>query len=113
MKQPQSSCKLFCHFTEGQQRKKIIIKKAKKRRRRKKKEEEEAQALDRRQKNPEFNGKWESIHTSQKSKMLSHRAIWITSIINLHFPGQSFLLIYIYTYNHCAYYIDERHNIGD
>jgi len=30
VKQPQSSCKLFCHFTEGQQRKKIIIKKRKK-----------------------------------------------------------------------------------
>ena len=36
--------------------------------------------------------------------------LWIASLDNLYWQGKSYLLIYTYTYNHCAYFIHERHN---
>ena len=66
---------------------------------------------DRRSKNPKFNGK-----TTVDSRELSSQDMGSIrccesphSIVCL-LQGKSYLLIYTYTYNYCAYFIHKRHN---
>ena len=59
---------------------------------------------------PNSTAKQQSIHGNVQTRCRHATLLSIASSDDLCLQGKSYLLIYTYTYNHCAYFIHERHN---
>ena len=59
---------------------------------------------------PNSTAKQQSIHGNVQARCRHATLLSIASSDDLCLQGKSYLLIYTYTYNHCAYFIHERHN---
>ena len=59
---------------------------------------------------PNSTAKQQSIHGNVQARCRHATLLSIASSDDLCLQGKSYLLICTYTYNHCAYFIHERHN---